>query len=666
MGEQDKAPEQAPEPAGLKLRILALALDAFLLAALLLPLNWWLRGDAQPGTAATWILGAVKWVLPTLLVLVFWHRCGATPGKQVCGIHIVDAPSGGRASPGQLGLRWLLWVLSALPLGLGFLWGVFAPTHRCLHEQWSRTQVLRVPPSPDPNEAVEPSEAKAPSFWQAVADFALSHWRGEQPLALSFWRNTLLLLLPLLALAMAMAWHIHVSGHWPGLASAVLLLTWTVLLLVLPWAVGGCWRAANVHVRLGHEPQHALAAHAGLVALSAVLMYASAWEVLPQVGQYLQLARGAEPLGHAAITLSADGSRLTVKGALGRGDGAEFRRIASGAERLKVVELESVGGRLAEAQRMADAVQARRLRTRATGRCDGACALVFMAGTDHQIVPTASVALSPVSAGLLSPLLAGPVSANLAARYRAVGMPETFIAHLLQASPGVPWRPTRAQWADAGLIDPEPPTLDVSLPAAGTTDVRFELGERLHGHPTWYWLDRYLPGLIDAAAERMAAALGERDEAQAQAQAQALVSALLPGLLQSASNELRVAYLALWAEQLKAARQQGPAQCTALLAGDAAARRALPEPLLGRENEWLVQAAMQGSGADFRPVNANEQVVLRHRLGERAPVILAGLFQAMRKGPRPQDCQRSIEILELVNALPLNIRPLAARAIFQD
>lgn len=651
--------QESLKPAGLKVRALALAIDLLLIYMVLAPLGWLLRGDAlgaDPGTLAAMTLGGVQWLLPSLLVLGFWHACGATPGKLVCAIRIVDASSGGRPGIGQLALRWLLWLLSALPMGVGLLWTAIHPARQGWHDRFAGTAVVRASGSARRG---EPGVA-------ALRSHLLSHWRGELPLAVSFWLNTLLVLLPLLAAALGLAMQVNVHGTLLSLGSAALLAVWALLLLAMSWSLPGCWRAATAHAR--DEPRRALAAHAVLVLLAGLTLYATAFDMLPRTGAYLQLARGSDPLGNAAITLSDDGGRMVLKGPLGRGDGAEFMRIAAGAARLRVLELASPGGRLGEAQRIADFVRAGKLRTRVTGQCAGACALIFLAGAERQIVPAATLSLSGAATGLLGPLLAGPVAVELASRYRAMGLPEPLIAKLLHASPASPWQVARAELEDAGLIEADAPSLDVALPAPGAADARFEIAENLRGHPSWHWLDRYLPGLIEAAAERMAAAHASApgDAGALQAEGQALVSALLPRLLQSASNELRVAYLAIWSEQLKNARRLGAASCAELLAGQAGVKRQFDAELIGLENAWLVQAAMQGLGPDFRPVNANEQVVLQHRLGERAPAILAGLFQAGRKGQRRQDCERHIEILALVNGLPLNLRPLAARAIFQD
>lgn len=76
-------------------------------------------------------------------VLAFWRWLGATPGKLAVGVKIVDARTGGRPSTGQLVLRLLAYVVSALPLYLGFLWIAFDRRKQGWHDKIARTVVIR-------------------------------------------------------------------------------------------------------------------------------------------------------------------------------------------------------------------------------------------------------------------------------------------------------------------------------------------------------------------------------------------------------------------------------------------------------------------------------------------------------------------------------------------
>ncbi len=53
--------------------------------------------------------------------LLFWRYQGATPGKIAIGAKIVDAETGGPPTTGRLAMRFLGYLVSALPLYLGFV-----------------------------------------------------------------------------------------------------------------------------------------------------------------------------------------------------------------------------------------------------------------------------------------------------------------------------------------------------------------------------------------------------------------------------------------------------------------------------------------------------------------------------------------------------------------
>jgi uncharacterized RDD family membrane protein YckC len=77
-----------------------------------------------------------------LLVLTFWAERRATPGKLVLGLRIVDAETGGTPRFGRLVLRYLGYLVSALPLGLGYLWALWDPRRQAWHDKMAGTLVV--------------------------------------------------------------------------------------------------------------------------------------------------------------------------------------------------------------------------------------------------------------------------------------------------------------------------------------------------------------------------------------------------------------------------------------------------------------------------------------------------------------------------------------------
>ncbi|MGK7867942.1 RDD family protein [Falsiroseomonas sp. E2-1-a20] len=83
-------------------------------------------------------------IIGALVVLTFWADRGATPGKLALGLRIVDAETGGQPSLRRLVLRYLGYLLSAIPLCLGYFWMLWDPRRQTWHDKLGRTLVVTV------------------------------------------------------------------------------------------------------------------------------------------------------------------------------------------------------------------------------------------------------------------------------------------------------------------------------------------------------------------------------------------------------------------------------------------------------------------------------------------------------------------------------------------
>jgi uncharacterized RDD family membrane protein YckC len=87
------------------------------------------------------------WDLVTLLViavgtLAFWRYQGATPGKIAIAARIVDAETGAPPSTARLVIRLFAYIVSALPLCLGFLWIALDRRKQGWHDKIAGTVVI--------------------------------------------------------------------------------------------------------------------------------------------------------------------------------------------------------------------------------------------------------------------------------------------------------------------------------------------------------------------------------------------------------------------------------------------------------------------------------------------------------------------------------------------
>jgi uncharacterized RDD family membrane protein YckC len=82
-------------------------------------------------------------VILGVIVISFWAERRATPGKLVVGLRIVDAETGGAPPVSRLVLRYVGYVVSAIPLLLGYLWMLWDPRRQTWHDKMAGTLVVR-------------------------------------------------------------------------------------------------------------------------------------------------------------------------------------------------------------------------------------------------------------------------------------------------------------------------------------------------------------------------------------------------------------------------------------------------------------------------------------------------------------------------------------------
>ena len=145
----------SPEPAagnleyvGFWKRLVAFLIDVFILTVITVPLLLAIYGRSYiklaqegGGIAGVWDF-LIQYVLPTIAVIVFWRYRGATPGKMAISAKIVDAKTGGPASTGRLVVRYFAYLVSMLPLFLGFVWIAIDKRKQGFHDKIAGTLVV--------------------------------------------------------------------------------------------------------------------------------------------------------------------------------------------------------------------------------------------------------------------------------------------------------------------------------------------------------------------------------------------------------------------------------------------------------------------------------------------------------------------------------------------
>ena len=137
--------------AGFWRRLLAFILDSFLFGAVVVPFlvliygrDYFYWSSEQTGMFAIYGIAdfLLTTLLPVVLIIGFWIKLGATPGKLLLDCRVVDATTLQPLNWKKALLRCLAYVASALPIYLGFVWIAVDKRKQGLHDKLAGTLVL--------------------------------------------------------------------------------------------------------------------------------------------------------------------------------------------------------------------------------------------------------------------------------------------------------------------------------------------------------------------------------------------------------------------------------------------------------------------------------------------------------------------------------------------
>jgi uncharacterized RDD family membrane protein YckC len=130
--------------------------------------------NLMQGMGGTGLLYMAASMLAAMAYFTWFHgTLGRTPGKMLMGLRVIQA-SGDPMTPGVAFLRWVGYLISAIPFSLGFLWVAFDRRKQGWHDKIAMTLVIRKEddedrtadagePRPAASAAIQPSGGEPPA-----------------------------------------------------------------------------------------------------------------------------------------------------------------------------------------------------------------------------------------------------------------------------------------------------------------------------------------------------------------------------------------------------------------------------------------------------------------------------------------------------------------------
>ena len=85
----------------------------------------------------------LNYILPAMVIVVFWITKPSTPGKMICNLTIVDAKAGGKPTKAQFIGRYLGCYVSTIVLFLGLIWVAIDERKQGWHDKLAGTIVVK-------------------------------------------------------------------------------------------------------------------------------------------------------------------------------------------------------------------------------------------------------------------------------------------------------------------------------------------------------------------------------------------------------------------------------------------------------------------------------------------------------------------------------------------
>jgi hypothetical protein len=184
-------------------------------------------------------------------------------------------------------------------------------------------------------------------------NYFIRHWQGDLALPISYWVNGFLgNVVAAVAIAIIAVSTDFKDDFRPALALASVIAIWAVLFGITVWQVVGVWRSATKYryVRL----KRFWGGCAKLLVVLGVLQIVGqfARSGVPQMSELYAIVAGDQEFGKYSFRVLRDGEELEFSGGITFGGAKEFERFIDAMGAVKVIHLNSPGGRVLEAQRM--------------------------------------------------------------------------------------------------------------------------------------------------------------------------------------------------------------------------------------------------------------------------------------------------------------------------
>lgn len=388
-------------------------------------------------------------------------------------------------------------------------------------------------------------------------------------------------------------WLVRGRDFNPLVIFAAIVTIWTIVLVLQVYLTVGIWRSAS-------RQRFAAAGRGGLWGLAAQLVLALAafnsarlfiMTGVPELVEGAGMALFDDPsLPPYSVRLMRGGTEAEIAGGFKYGLAREAETLFATAPQLRVVHLNSAGGRLGEAVKIVRLITRRKLDTYTSATCASACSVVFAAGHERYLRRGARL-------GFHRGIFAGSENAEAMKRLLlSAGIAPAFVDRAVAQPAESIWYPTDAELADGKVVTAFVDSYRFAASGFGTYATLMAFEDSLRRTPGLEALSESQPELFDDIAELYlkryfeGRSIGQIEDEVRHAKVAPFIAARLPQV----DDGILVDYAHLLADQYAALGARDPASCFAYVTRGGDARMiALMGPALQKREVALTERVLR-------------------------------------------------------------------------
>jgi ATP-dependent protease ClpP protease subunit len=279
------------------------------------------------------------------------------------------------------------------------------------------------------------------------------HWLGKLPLENSYWINVFAISLSLSFLTPIIFEYFADSSAKGAVRGLVIILFYILISGIAVWQLVGLYRSADKHVSRGGSSGWAMIAKIMVLIGVARYCYDMSQTGAPFILESGKMVVGISTLPPLSIRIMNRGTEVELQGGLEFGTSEKLSQLLMNNPSVKIIHLNSLGGRIAEAKKLAEIVRINQLITYSKTQCLSACPIVFMAGKEKNLASEAKLGFHSASFGGVSGSEFSELNKALLSQLEDANVPSWFIKKVAKVNSNDLWNPTTEELIKAGIVD---------------------------------------------------------------------------------------------------------------------------------------------------------------------------------------------------------------------